>query len=368
MKILQIQTQAEAAGAQRVSDMIGAGLRARGHEVRTVFMYRKTAAYDEDPNAVFISLRKPGNLLARLAVTVALARYIRAERPDALITYQHYGNVFGSIAGKLAKVRPIIANQSGNPGGTGFRRLATWLDKLFGTFGIYQGIVVNSAATQDAFSAYPHQYVRKLARIDHGVHTPPHTYDKNEARQLFGLPSDARLIVTTGRLAVGKNQHQLLEALCLLPDVHLALAGAGPLRAELEDLSVALGVRPRVHFVGELPIKRIPIFLAAGDVFAFASTEETFGLSVVEAAIAGVPVIASDIPVLREVLAGLNGEWAAKFFEPGNVEDIAENARCVLSNYELAIGLTKSGTQLSRRYSPEEMVAAYDKLLRDAAV
>ena len=59
MKIVQVQTQAEAAGAQRVSDMVGEGLRARGHQVRTVFMYRKTDVYDRDPNADFVLCRRP---------------------------------------------------------------------------------------------------------------------------------------------------------------------------------------------------------------------------------------------------------------------------------------------------------------------
>ncbi|TIT61229.1 MAG: glycosyltransferase family 1 protein, partial [Mesorhizobium sp.] len=54
MKIIQVQTQAEAAGAQRISDMVGEGLRVRGHDVRTVFMYRKTDAFDGDPYADFI--------------------------------------------------------------------------------------------------------------------------------------------------------------------------------------------------------------------------------------------------------------------------------------------------------------------------
>ncbi len=59
MRVVQVQTQAEAAGAQRVSDMVGEGLRARGHEARTVFMYRKTDAYDRDPHADFVLSAPP---------------------------------------------------------------------------------------------------------------------------------------------------------------------------------------------------------------------------------------------------------------------------------------------------------------------
>ncbi|TIU85913.1 MAG: glycosyltransferase family 1 protein, partial [Mesorhizobium sp.] len=115
MKIVQVQTQAEAAGAQRISDMVGEGLRARGHEVRTVFMYRKTEAYDRDPNVDFVLTDRPRGLPGQIRATVGLARYLRAAGPDAVITYQHYGNIFGTIGARLAGVRHIVANQSGAP-------------------------------------------------------------------------------------------------------------------------------------------------------------------------------------------------------------------------------------------------------------
>ena len=116
MKIVQVQTQAEAAGAQRVSDMLGAGLRGHGHDVRTVFLYRKTDAYDADPHADFILDHKPRGVRDLLAAVGGLIRYMRRSRPDAVISYQHYGNIAGTIAGRLAGVKHLVANQSGAPG------------------------------------------------------------------------------------------------------------------------------------------------------------------------------------------------------------------------------------------------------------
>ena len=86
MKIVQVQTQAEAAGAQRISDMVGEGLRARGHAVRTVFMYRKTDAYDRDPNADFILTERPRGLPGQIRAAIGLTQYLREARPDAVIT------------------------------------------------------------------------------------------------------------------------------------------------------------------------------------------------------------------------------------------------------------------------------------------
>ncbi|TIT28300.1 MAG: glycosyltransferase, partial [Mesorhizobium sp.] len=87
MRIIQVQTQAEAAGAQRISDMVGEGLRARGHDVRTVFMYRKTDAFDGDPHADFVLAEPPKGLPGQVRAAIGLAAYLRAARPDAVISY-----------------------------------------------------------------------------------------------------------------------------------------------------------------------------------------------------------------------------------------------------------------------------------------
>src|SRR5690606_10975105 len=76
---------------------------------------------------------------------------------------------------------------------------------------------------------------------------------------------------------------------------------------------------------------RIPDFLAAGDVFAFPSLSEAFGFSVLEAAPAGLPIVASNIPALREVLAPRGpGSAAAVFFDPTGAADLAGALRVVL--------------------------------------
>ena len=277
MKIIQVQTQAEAAGAQRISDMVGEGLRARGHDVRTVFMYRKTDAFDGDPYADFILAERPGRLPGQVRAAIGLAAYLRAARPDAVISYQHYGNIFGTIGARLAGVRHIVANQSGAPQTKGVMGLLSQIDKLMGMSGLYQANVVNSAWTEAQFDHYPRSYRRRIRRIDHGVPAPQGDFDKVAARAAFGLPRDAWLAVSSGRLTQMKNQIALVGALAHLPDIHVALAGVGPERDALVDFAGSRGIADRLHVVGEVPTARIFEFLAAGDAYAFPSTTETFG-------------------------------------------------------------------------------------------
>jgi glycosyltransferase involved in cell wall biosynthesis len=364
MKIVQVQTQAEAAGAQRVSDMVGEGLRRRGHQVRTVFLYRKTAAYDADPNADFALDAKPRGIFDELRAVLRLIRYMRRERPDAVLAYQHFGSVFGTVAGRLAGVTKILANQSGVPLRGGARGVATMLDRLLGTLGLYRYSIVNSAWTATQFSGYPASYRRRIRRIDHAVAVPPAEGDRRAARVAFGLPQDVRLVVSSGRLSALKNHVTLVRALRELPPgVHLAIAGQGPEQPALAAAAEELQLARRVHLVGEVSPKRIFEFLAAGDVYAFASREETFGLAAAEAATAGLPVVSADLPVLREVLTA-GSAAAALFVEPMDATAFAAAIGNVLNDRELAQRLKAAGGELRERYTPERMCEQYEALLR----
>lgn len=362
MKIIQVQTQAEAAGSQRISDMIGEGLRAHGHEVRTVFMYRKTDVYDRDPYADFVLAEQPKGLPGQVRAAIGLVGYLRNAHPDAVITFQHYGNIFGTIGARLAGIRPIVANQSGAPQTKGVMGLLSQIDKVMGTLGLYHANVVNSAWTEAQFDHYPQTYQRRILRIDHGVLGPLETFDKAAARAAFGLPADAWLAVSSGRLAPSKNQIELVGALVQLPDIHLAIAGTGPERDNLVAFAQSCNVADRLHLVGEVPPARIFEFLAAGDAYAFASVTETFGLAAVEAAISGLPIVASDLSVMQEVLTTKDGKPAA-LFVAANATGIATGLAEIIASPELAAGLVAAGRRLKEQYSPTKMCAGYEALL-----
>lgn len=362
MKIIQVQTQAEAGGAQRISDMLGEGLRARGHDVRTVFLYRKTDVYDRDPHADFILAEPPRGALGQMRAVFGLIAYMRKARPGAVLSFQHYGNIAGTLAARLCGVATIVTNQSGAPQTRGMRGLLTRIDRMMGVAGLYHGNVVNSAWTQAQFDVFPAAYRKRLQRIDHGVAAPAQAFDKAAAREAFGLPQAVTVVLSSGRLAPSKNQAALVRALALIPDMHLAIAGAGPEEANLVALAETLHVGSRLHLVGEVPPARIFEFLAAGDAYAFASMTETFGLAAVEAAVAGLPIVAADLDVLKEVLTTAEGAPAA-LFVPAAADGLAAGLAAVFSDPKLAASLSAAGRRLRQQYAPEAMCVAYEALL-----
>src|SRR5690606_12782848 len=128
------------------------------------------------------------------------------------------------------------------------------------------------------------------------------------ARDYLGLPQDAWVVGNVGRLHPDKDQATLIRGFALaLPDLPagslLAIMGEGRLEASLKSLAVELGVAERVRFLGQVSNGRN--YFRAFDVFALTSDHEPFGMVLLEAMAAGVPVICSDCGGGREVVEGV---------------------------------------------------------------
>lgn len=129
--------------------------------------------------------------------------------------------------------------------------------------------------------------------------------DKTLAREQLAIPAGNRVFGTVGRLAKTKGPNILLRAFAEVVknnrDVLLVLIGEGSERASIEQLIVELNLQDKVMLPGNIP--EAYKYLAAFDYFVFPSVREGFGLAVVEAFAARVPVILSDLDVFKD-LAG----------------------------------------------------------------
>ncbi|MDQ3811424.1 MAG: glycosyltransferase family 4 protein [Chloroflexota bacterium] len=119
---------------------------------------------------------------------------------------------------------------------------------------------------------------------------------------------DRVLVLAVGRLEPYKRTDRLVEALPYLPpDHHALIVGDGPARLSIERLARTLGVQDRVELVGKLGRPELLAWYRSADVFVSLSEHEAFGLTVLEAAVAGALTIVSDIPAHREVAHYLPG-------------------------------------------------------------
>jgi len=161
------------------------------------------------------------------------------------------------------------------------------------------------------------RYARPVTVIHNGVDTD-HFFPQERDRTLAGLPAEARVIVSVGRLVGWKGLHVIIEALAELPaDVHYLIIGEGAERDALQQLAARLGVAARIRFAGRVAHADLPRWLSLGDIFVQPSIgEEAFGISVVEAMACGLPVLAADNGGMREiVLPGSTGQ----LLPPGDI-------------------------------------------------
>ena len=210
----------------------------------------------------------------------------------------------------------------------------------------------------DSASKYPGSYITKLKKIYNGI---PYLENKNspeEVRSYWGLPKNVPLLLNIGRLAHQKNQAILLEALRLLPEAHLLLAGEGELRVFLQKKINELRLEKRVHLLGELKSQDILALLSISNVFVFPSLYEAMPMAVVEAMRLGLPVVASDIPALREVL----GE-AGTFVPSDSAEEIARAIQQILDSPELASRMRERSLERGSVFSLQTMVDSYEAIL-----
>ena len=359
-RILFVQTQAENAGAQEISRLIGNGLEARGFEVHHLFLYRVSSACDGLSNVVFVSRERPSGPLRFLGFLWRLVRAIRQIRPDVALCFQHYGNVIAAPAARLAGVPLVVANHVSAR--KTINAVVRRIDRMWGLGGVYHRITVNSKDLSRDYADYPARYRDLVTMIPHGFEDKTAGIDRAGARRHFGLPSEAKIIGSVSRLHPLK---QIDLAIRLLPDrpgLHLAMAGQGPDAARLRALAATLKVSDRLHLVGELPGTEIGRFLATLDVFVFPTAAETFGLAAVEAAQAGVPVVANDLPVLREVLS-VSGEPCAVFVDAADAAAFGAAVDNVLESETVAGDLARRGRRLSETYPLDGMIDAYAAII-----
>jgi glycosyltransferase involved in cell wall biosynthesis len=198
--------------------------------------------------------------------------------------------------------------------------------------------------------------------LDIGVRSPPNSTGGAVGPLADALDADAPLIACVGKLkSDSKRQDDLIRALPCLSDARarLAVAGDGPTRERLQELARQQGVADRVLFLGNLHPSEVFQLLRRADVFAHATDFEGSSKAVAEAMVAAKPVVASDIPALREHIRHHdNGLLAVN--EP--VPFAQEIAR-LLADRELAARLGSSARRYAAlHFDPERRAGEYEQL------
>ncbi len=183
------------------------------------------------------------------------------------------------------------------------------------------------------------------------------------ARDRYQLPET--FILAVGAHRPHKNHEVLVQAMAAVPrDVGLVIVGSPDpsFRDPLPGLIAELGLGSRVKLVPDVADEWLPAVYRAASVFAFPSLAEGYGLPVLEAMAAGVPVVMSDIRVMAEVAGS-----AAVTVPPRDVAGWASAITAVLCDAALADRLTEAGNAAAAAASWEHGASALSSLLSTVA-
>ncbi len=258
-------------------------------------------------------LAMPGKGLKDIPRTLRLRRLLRSEHIDVLHAHLGYAIMIGAAAGALAGV-PVVATLHSTKADA-----KQWLEALALRHGAKRIIAVGTAVAE----AYKERVGKsRMVVLPNPVSEPPELAEPERVALRTEVAGDPGrpLIVTAGRLAPDKGYEDLLSVMDEIRKIHpsavLAIAGIGRLQEELAACILECGLQDHVRMLGLR--NDLPQILASADLYVSASLREGLPITVLEAMAAGLPVVATRVGDVPQLLKDGRGTLVA----PGEREEL----------------------------------------------
>jgi len=363
LRTLHISTERGFRGGERQVLFLMRGLMERGHAATLIGQpdgeLARRAAEAGVP-VVPITMRCEADAIAFLWICSTL----RDHEFDIVHMHTAHAHTLGVAASVLAGVgRRVVSRRVVSPVGTGcFSRLKY-------RHGVHRYVAISEAVKQVLVDA---------GVADERVSVVYSCLDPDEAvgqpgrsatlRAEFGIPLDAPVVGTVGALCPPKGFRHFLDAIpavvAVVPDARFVLVGDGNLRAALEAQAERLGLGPdRLVLTGWRD--DVPDLLPMFDLFVSSSVEEGLGTSVLQAMVAGRPVVVTDAGGLPETVT--DGQ-TGRVVRAGDALELAKAITAMLTDRPGAERMAEAGRRAVReRFTPDKMIegtiAAYRQAL-----
>jgi glycosyltransferase involved in cell wall biosynthesis len=315
-RILHVTHELSAGGAERVVTDLATHLAVHGFDVGVVAVLRGGLFEDElRGHGIPVTVLSREGILGSVTLR-RLRALFRREKPDIVHTHLFLADTWGRIAASLARVPAVVSTEHNVNVSYGAmhhmvnRALVGLTDRFVAVSDEVSRVMAGHGIPQE-----------KIVTIRNGV-----DLDRIRPRPRRPFHDPPRIIVVA-RFFPQKNHELLFRALARVKEPwRLRLAGEGPLERHLRALAERLNIAPRIEWLGVR--NDVPDLLAEADLCCFPSRWEGLGLAAVEAAAAGVPLIASDLAPLREVFTDAD----ATFVPPEDVAAWASSIAYALSH------------------------------------
>ena len=234
---------------------------------------------------------------------LTLRRKVREVSPDIVHTWLTSANFWGRWAAVSSGVPHIVASDRTEVTGPNLACKVT--ERLLARRTHRMANSEATAASVERFYGLP---ARRTRIVRNAVDLEPHDREtaRVAVRREIGLPPEQFLVVMVAHLRAQKNHAMFVRAAARVcrerPDVTFVSVGSGPLEREMIGLAASLGAADRVRFLGERPDAHR--WLAGSDLFCFTTSFEGFPNAVLEAMMAGLPVVTTRFAGLDELLGG----------------------------------------------------------------
>lgn len=333
--------QGEIGGIEIGTQEISKRLVAKGHAVSIVCSGTEDAKEDYFGARVIRQKSPKCKILGSFIFWIKIFGAIRKIKPDIVHCQTIQMGLPCCLAKKICKIPYVVWCH-------GFDVYFPWKFKK-----IISDIVLSNAGAIVALTAHMKSEVEKICRKE--IIVLPNGVDL----QKFGRPKKEHLgqnILFVGGLRKVKGIEYLIQAFEIIspkfPQAKLLLSGDGPEKENLRKLAENSGAKEKIVFLGHLPENELVERMACADVFVLPSLSEGFPLVVPEAMASGLPIVATNVRGLPEIIEdGKNGFLA----EPGNAEQLAEKISLILSDKDLAQRISQNNKEKSRQYSWDEI-------------
>lgn len=366
MRIFILSTSMGMGGADQQILILAQAMQARGHEVRIVALAPLGAMGLEAQRAGIptesLDLQRNLGIVPRF---FRLVRMIRAWRPDVLHSHMVHANLVARAARAFAPVPALVSTiHSINDGGT--LRMAAY--RL--TSGLVDRFTIISRLAAERYVAIGAVPETRLQVVPNTVDTArfrPLPQARAAIRQELSV-GDGFLWLAVGRFEPAKDYPTMIAAFARLaaerPDSHLVLVGEGSLKSEVERLVREGGLGGRVRLLG---VRRdVPELLSAADGYVLSSAWEGMPVAVLEASAVGLPVVATSVGGVPEVVEdGTTG----LLVPPGNPAALADAMiRLESLSQEGRADMGRRGrTLVEERYGIERVMQIWERLYSEFA-
>ena len=279
-----------------------------------------------------------------------IVRELRKIKPDIVHAQSLTSGMPALLSNKLLKIPYAIYGRGSDV------YLPGWFTKLTAK-GILRNASAVIALTEHMKDAMQALYSRDVIVVPNGINL-----NENAEREAEG-GDPGKKILFVGRLHPVKGTQYFLGAMKIvhqeLPEAKLVLVGDGEEREHLETLTDNLGIRECVEFAGRVPHERVQDYMNQAEVFVLPSLSEGFPVTILEAMACGLPVVATRVGGLPDVIEdGVNG-YLVKAKEPS---EIAEALLKLLLDEQLWETISKTNKQKINEYSWERVALALEKI------